>query len=101
VVGDGGGSSKSFDPIDGVEIFSLDPSSDGASGMVIEGLPSITGDVLGAATGGVESLTEISLATLSLSTWKLNSPKAMSKPPVTAETAPAVPEVGDTSPTYL
>jgi hypothetical protein len=29
-------------------------------------------------------------------TQKLNSPKAMSKPPVTVETAPAVPEVGST-----
>jgi hypothetical protein len=89
VVGDGGGSSKLFDPTDGVKIFSLGSSSDGASGMVVEGLPSITGDVLGAAAGGIESLTEISSATLSLSTWKLNSLKAMSKPPVTVETAPA------------
>jgi hypothetical protein len=62
--------------------------------MAVEGLPSITGDALGAAAGGVELLMEISSATPSLSTWKLNSPKAMSKPPVTAETAPAVPEVG-------
>jgi hypothetical protein len=37
---------------------------------------------------------EISSIALSLSTQKLNSPKAMSKPPVTVETAPAVPEVG-------
>jgi hypothetical protein len=29
-----------------------------------------------------------------LSTWKLNNPKAMSKPPVIAKTASAVPEVG-------
>jgi hypothetical protein len=62
--------------------------------MAVEGLPSITSDALGAAAGGVELLTEISSATLSLSTWKLNSPKAMSKPPVTTETAPAVPKVG-------
>jgi hypothetical protein len=37
---------------------------------------------------------EISSATPSLSTWKLNSLKAVLKPPVIAETAPAVPEVG-------
>jgi hypothetical protein len=62
--------------------------------MVVEGLPSIVGGMLGATAGGVESLTEISSATPSSFTWKLNSPKAMSKPPVAAETAPAVLEVG-------
>jgi hypothetical protein len=54
----------------------------------------IAGDALGSAAGGVESLTKISSATPSLSTWKLNSPKAMSKPPVLAETAPAGLEAG-------
>jgi hypothetical protein len=52
VVGDGGGSLKSFDPTEGVKIFSLGSSSDGASGMVAEGSPSKTSDVLGAAAGG-------------------------------------------------
>jgi hypothetical protein len=50
--------------------------------------------VLGSAAGGVESLTEISSATLSLSTRKLKSPKAISKPLVLAETAPAGLEAG-------
>jgi hypothetical protein len=64
--------------------------------MVVEGLPSIAGDAPGSAAGGVDvkSLIEISSATPSLSTWKLNSPKAMSKPSVTAETAPAGLEAG-------
>jgi hypothetical protein len=57
-------------------------------------LPSIAGDVLGSAVGGVKSLTEISSATPSLFTWKLNSPKAISKPPVLAKTAPARLETG-------
>jgi hypothetical protein len=45
---------------------------------------------------GAESLMEISSTAPSLSTRKLNSPKAMSKLPVIVETAPAVPEVGPT-----
>jgi hypothetical protein len=94
VVGDGGGSSKSFDPTDGVEVSSLGSSSDGASGIVVEGLPPITGDVLGSAAGSVELLTEISSATPPSSTQKLNSPKAISKPPVLAETAPVGLETG-------
>jgi hypothetical protein len=49
--------------------------------------------VLVSAAGGVESLTEIISATPSLSTWKLNNPKAISKPPVLAETAPVGLEV--------
>jgi hypothetical protein len=61
--------------------------------MVVDGLPSIAGDALGSAAGGVESLTEISSTTLSLSMWKLNSPKAMSKPPVTAEVGLVEPEM--------
>jgi hypothetical protein len=56
--------------------------------MVVEGLPSVAGDALGSAAGGVDSLTKISSTTPSLSTWKWNSPKAMSKPLVTAVTAP-------------
>jgi hypothetical protein len=62
--------------------------------MVVEGLPSMVGDALGSSMGGVESLTKISSATLSLSTWKLNSLKAMSKPLVTIKTAPARLEAG-------
>jgi hypothetical protein len=50
--------------------------------------------VLGYAAGGVESLMEISSATPSSSTRKLNSPKAISKPPVLAETAPDGLEAG-------
>jgi hypothetical protein len=81
-------------PNDGVKVSSLGSSSDGVSGIVVEGLPSIAGDALGSAAGGVESLTEISSATPSLFTWKLNSPKAILKPPVLAETAPARLEMG-------
>jgi hypothetical protein len=40
---------------------------------------------------------EISSATLSSSTWKLNSPKAISKPPVRAETVPVKLETGSTA----
>jgi hypothetical protein len=57
-------------------------------------LPLITGDVLGSAAGGVESLMEISSATPPSSTRKLNSPKAISKPPVLAETTPVRLETG-------
>jgi hypothetical protein len=83
-----------FDPTNGVEVFGLDSSSDGASSTIVGGLPPTAGGVLVSTTGGIESLTEISSATLSLSMWKLNSPKDMSKPPVTVEAAPAKPEVG-------
>jgi hypothetical protein len=51
--------------------------------------------VLGSVVDGVESLTEISSATLS-STRKLNSPKAISKSPVLAATAPVKLETGST-----
>jgi hypothetical protein len=81
--------SKSFGPTNGAEVSSLGSTSDGVSGVVIEGLPSIASDVLGSAAVGVESQTEISSVAPSLSTWKLNSPKAISKPPVLTETAPA------------
>jgi hypothetical protein len=50
--------------------------------------------VLGSAAGGVESLTEISSATPSSSTRKLNNPKAISKPPVLAEAIPVKLETG-------
>jgi hypothetical protein len=50
--------------------------------------------MLGSAAGGVESLMEISSATPSPSTRKLNSPKAISKPPVLAETVPVKLETG-------
>jgi hypothetical protein len=54
----------------------------------------MVGDVLGSVAGGVESLMEISSATPSSSTRKLNSPKAISKPPVLAETVPVKLEMG-------
>jgi hypothetical protein len=85
-----------FDPTDAVEVSSLDSSSDGVSGVVVEGAPPIVGDVLGSAAGGVDSLTEISSATPSSSTQKLNSPMAISKPPVLAETVPIKLETGST-----
>jgi hypothetical protein len=45
---------------------------------------------------------EISSAAPSPSTWKLNNPKAISKPLVLAEADPIKLEMGsDTSPTYL
>jgi hypothetical protein len=88
MVGDGGGSSKSFDLTDGVKIFSLGSSSDGASSTVVEGLPSTAGGVLASAAGGAESLMEISSMAPSLSMQKLNSPKAMSKPLVLVEAGP-------------
>jgi hypothetical protein len=87
---------KLFNPTDGVKVFSFHSSSNGASGAIVEGLPPTVGGVLVLAMGRAESLMEISSIAPSLSTQKLNSPKAMSKPPVTVETAPAVPEVGST-----
>jgi hypothetical protein len=83
-----------FDPTDGVEASSLGSSSDGVSGVVVKGVPPIAGGVLGSATGGVESLMEISSASPSPSTRNLNSPKAISKPLVLAETVPVKLETG-------
>jgi hypothetical protein len=62
--------------------------------MVVEGLPSTVGGVLVSAAGGAESLMEISSIAPLLSTRKLNSPKAMSKPLVLAETGPIEPGMG-------
>jgi hypothetical protein len=59
-------------------------------------MPPIAGGVLGSATGGVDSLMEISSAALSPSTWKLNDPKAISKPPVLAEADPVKLAMGPT-----
>jgi hypothetical protein len=84
---------KSFDLTDGVDILSFGSSSDGTSSAIVEGLPPTAGGVLVSVMSGAESLMEISSITPSLmeissiapslSTWKLNSLKAMSKPPVT------------------
>jgi hypothetical protein len=52
----------------------------------------IAGDVLGSAAGGAELLMDISSIAPSLSTRKLNSPKAISKPSVLAEVGPVDPE---------
>jgi hypothetical protein len=59
-------------------------------------VPPIAGGVLGFAAGDVESLTEISSATPSSSMQKLNSPNAISKPPVLAATVPVKFEAGST-----
>jgi hypothetical protein len=53
--------------------------------------------VLGSAAGGAESLTEISSITPSLSTRKLNNPKAISKPPILLEAVPVELETGLTT----
>jgi hypothetical protein len=50
--------------------------------------------MLGSTAGGVDSLMEISSVVPSLSTWKLNNPKAISKPPVLAETVHVTLEMG-------
>jgi hypothetical protein len=50
--------------------------------------------MLGSATGGVDSLMEISSAAPSSSTWKLNNLKPISKPPVLAEANPVKLEMG-------
>jgi hypothetical protein len=81
-------------PTDGVEVLSLGSSSDGASSMVVEGLSSTTSGVLALAMGGAKSLMEISSIAPSLSTRKLNNPKAMSKPPVLAKAGPVEPRTG-------
>jgi hypothetical protein len=75
---DGGGSSKSFDPTDGVKVFSFGSSSDGAGGALVEGLPMMAGGVVVSTSSGADSPMESSSITPLLSTWKLNSPKAMS-----------------------
>jgi hypothetical protein len=85
-----------FDPTDGVEVSSLGSFSDGVVGVVIEGVPPIAGGMFGSAMGGVDSLMEISSTAPSLSTWKLNNPKAISKPLVLAEVDPVKLEMGST-----
>jgi hypothetical protein len=85
-----------FDPTDGVEVSSLSSSSNGVSRVVDEGVPPTAGGVLGSAAVRVKSLMEISSVTLSSSTWKLNSPKAISKPPVLVKTIPVKIEMGST-----
>jgi hypothetical protein len=62
--------------------------------VVVEILPPIAVGILGSAAGGVDSPMEISSAAPSLSTWKLNSPKAISKHPVLPETVPVKLEMG-------
>jgi hypothetical protein len=57
----------------------------------------IAGDVLGSVAGEVESLMEISSATPSSSTRKLNSPKAISKPPILPEAMLIKLETGSTT----
>jgi hypothetical protein len=59
-------------------------------------MPLIAGGVLGSATGGVDSLMEISSAAPSSSTWKLNNSKAILKPLVLAETDTVKLEMGST-----
>jgi hypothetical protein len=68
---------KSFDPTDGVDVSSLGSSSDGAGDVVVEVLPPIAVGVLGSVMGGVDSPMEISSVAPLLSTWKLNSSKAI------------------------
>jgi hypothetical protein len=68
--------------------------SDGVGGVAVKVVSPIAGGVLGSATGGVDSLMEITLLASSLSTWKLNNPKAMSKPPVLVEAVPITLEMG-------
>jgi hypothetical protein len=57
-------------------------------------VPPIAGGVLGSIASGIDSPMEISSAAPSSSTWKLNNPKAISKPLVPAETAPVTLEMG-------
>jgi hypothetical protein len=85
-----------FDPTGGDEVSNLESFSDGISGVVVKGLPPIASGVLGSTTDGVNSLMEISSATPLPSTWKLNSPKAISKPSVLAEVDPVKLERGPT-----
>jgi hypothetical protein len=46
---------------------------------------------------GADSMMEINLAAPSLSTWKLNNPRVISKPPVLAEVDPIKHEMGSTT----
>jgi hypothetical protein len=91
VVGDGSESWKSFNPTDGVEVFGPGSSSDSIGVVVIKGVLLAADGALGSTVGGAASLMEISSIAPSLSMQKLNSPKAMSKPPVLAEVGPVEP----------
>jgi hypothetical protein len=83
-----------YDPTNGVDVSSLRSSSDGVGDIIVEVLPPIASGVLGSAAGRVDSLMEISSAAPLLSTWKLHNTKAISKPPVLAETVPVKLEMG-------
>jgi hypothetical protein len=85
-----------FNPTDGVDVSSLGSSSDGVGDVAVKVVPPIADDVLGSAAGGVDLPMEISSAAPSLSTWKLNNPKAISKSPILAETIPVTLEMGST-----
>jgi hypothetical protein len=85
-----------FDPTDGVNVSSLGSSSSGVGGVVVGVLPPMAGGVLGSAVSGVDSLMETSSVAPLLSMWKLNNPKAISKPPDLAKIAPVKLGMGST-----
>jgi hypothetical protein len=68
VVGDGGGSSKSFDPTDGVEVSGFGLSSVDAGDAFVEGLPLTIGGFVISATSGADLAMESSFIAPLLST---------------------------------
>jgi hypothetical protein len=85
------------DPTDGVDVSSLGFSSDGVGGVLVEGVLPMASGALESVTNGANSMMEINSAAPSSSTWKLNNPRVMSKPPVLAKVDPIKHEIGSTT----
>jgi hypothetical protein len=86
-----------FDPTDGVDVSSLGSSSNGVGGVAVKGVPPIANGMLGSATSRADSMMEINSAAPSSSTWKLNNPRVISKPPIFTKVDPIKHEIGSTT----
>jgi hypothetical protein len=86
-----------FDRTNGVDVSSLGSSSIDVGGVAIEGVLPIGNGVSGSAMSRAHSMMEINLAALPSSTWKLNNPRVISKPPIFAEVDPVKHEIGSTT----
>jgi hypothetical protein len=85
-----------FDPTDGVDVSSIGSTSTDVGDVVVEGVLSTASGVSRSAARGVGSMMEINSAAPSSSTWKLNNPKVISKPPILVEVDPVKHEMGST-----
>jgi hypothetical protein len=86
-----------FDPTDGVDVSSIGSSSAVLGGVAIEEVLPTANGVSRSATSRASLMMDINSAALSSSTWKLNNPKVISKPPILAEVDPIKHEIGSTT----